>query len=218
MLATEFGKKYRPCKNALLWRESLGPKSTQADAYLVCDHGDWLIWQLTRDPAISKQIHEPLNRAIKHIVTRALHRAQKVLRDTHTPWITAWHEWAQRWLSEEDRTEEAAQAMDVMRVATAKATTMSATEAAAAARSATMAAILSIRAVWVSAVSWALAGTETAARAQIWAKEEVRVRMWAEEEARVQVQAEEAATEARETELKTQACDIRREIPEWPGE
>jgi len=82
MLAVEFGKKYHSCVEAVAWRESLGPSATQADAYLACERGDWLVWQLTRDPATAEQICGPLGRAIDLIIARAVSRQGR-----KNPWL-----------------------------------------------------------------------------------------------------------------------------------
>lgn len=109
MLAIEFGRKYGACEEAMEWYESLGPDATQADAYLACDRGGWLIWQLTQDPAIAKRIREPLNRMMERMVARAIRRARKALVGVRAEWATEWRRWARRWLSGEDRSEREAQ-------------------------------------------------------------------------------------------------------------
>ena len=104
-LAVEFGKLHNSCTDAMEWRESLGPTATQADAYLACDRGDWLIWQLDKlTPEQYAKIKPALNRAIEKIVARAIRRGVKSLRGVRAEWATDYRRWARRWLSGEDRT------------------------------------------------------------------------------------------------------------------
>ncbi|RLC85430.1 MAG: hypothetical protein DRJ03_11640 [Chloroflexi bacterium] len=44
--AIEFGQLHDSCPEALKMRIALGPGATQADWWLVCPRGDWLVWQL----------------------------------------------------------------------------------------------------------------------------------------------------------------------------
>lgn len=48
MDAIKFGLRNESCNEALVWRISLPPGSSQADAYLACQRGDWIMWQLRR--------------------------------------------------------------------------------------------------------------------------------------------------------------------------
>ena len=102
MLAIDFGLRHSSCDEAMEWRESLGPDTTQTDAWRQCHRGDWMIWQLER-------IGHPVPRdAIVRIVKRAIRRGQKSLRGVRAPWATEWRRWASRWLSGEDRSRAAA--------------------------------------------------------------------------------------------------------------
>ena len=108
-LAVEFGKLHNSCTDAMEWRESLGPTATQADAYLACDRGDWLIWQLDKlTPEQYAKIKPALNRAIGKIVARSIRRGVRSLRGIREAWATGYRRWARRWFSGEDRTWEAA--------------------------------------------------------------------------------------------------------------
>ncbi len=112
MNALEWGQTCKPepsCEGALLWRESLGPDATQADAWRLCDRGDWLIWQWQHLPkAIRRKTEPALRRAIVRIVSRAIRRGQRSLRGIRAQWATDWRRWARRWLSGEDRSADAA--------------------------------------------------------------------------------------------------------------
>jgi len=190
MLAIEFGKKHLSCKEAIAWRESLGPEATQADAYLACERGDWLVWQLGRGPFAKEQADEPLQRAAEHMATRAIRRGQEGLRDIREPWATDWQKWALRWLSGEDRSTEAAK-----EAATAAMKEADRSERAAA----KVAARVAARIVWVT----------------VWATvPQLAPTAWAED-ATVDVR---DGVEARANEQNLQAQDIRREIPKWLGE
>jgi len=109
--AYEWGLRHNSCAPALNQRQDLGPGATQADWWLVCDRGDWLIWQLQRLPADElRPVRAALHRATERIVARAIRRAQKSLRGVRAEWATQWRRWARRWLSGEDRTAAAAAA------------------------------------------------------------------------------------------------------------
>ena len=41
--AVDFGKKHGACSDAMKWRMSLDPTATQADAWVLCENGDWMI-------------------------------------------------------------------------------------------------------------------------------------------------------------------------------
>ena len=101
MNAYEFGKKHGSCEEALKMRKDLGPEATQSDWWLVCDRGDWLIWQL--DQVGLSEDNPALDRAIEKTVTRAIRRGQRELRGNVKPWAKAWRKWARGWLSGEDR-------------------------------------------------------------------------------------------------------------------
>jgi hypothetical protein len=101
MNAYEWGVKYRSCREALQEREKLGPDKKQSDWYLVCDRGDWLLWQLNKlSPKIEARIKPNLDKAIEVIVTRAVRKY--ALPEPST------HDWAEKWLNGEDRSRRAA--------------------------------------------------------------------------------------------------------------
>ena len=107
--AVEFGKLHNSCTDAMEWRKSLGPTATQADAYLACDRGDWLLWQLNRlTPEQYLAVKPALDRAIGKIVARSIRRGVRSLRGIREAWATGYRRWARRWFSGEDRTWEAA--------------------------------------------------------------------------------------------------------------
>ena len=107
--AVDYGKKHNSCTDAMEWRKSLGPTATQADAYLACDRGDWLIWQLNRlTPEQYLAVKPALDRAIGKIVARSIRRGVRSLRGIREAWATGYRRWARRWFSGEDRTWEAA--------------------------------------------------------------------------------------------------------------
>ena len=206
--AVDYGKKHNSCTDAMEWRESLGPTATQADAYLACDRGDWLIWQLDKlTPEQYAKIKPALNRAIEKIVARAIRRGVKSLRGVRAEWATDYRRWARRWLSGEDRTWAAAREAAA---AAGEAAWEAAREAAEAAG----------EAAWEAA--WAVAReAEAAAGEAAWEAAWAVARAAAREAAgaAARAAAREAARAAAEAaELKLQARDIRREIPAWTGE
>jgi len=102
MLAVEFGKKYESCIAALEWRRSLPEGATQADAYLLCERADWLVWQLTREPDVWLRVHD----AVIPLVTAMADRA--VERHCLRCGVPAVEQWAARWLDGTDRSQAAA--------------------------------------------------------------------------------------------------------------
>jgi len=50
-----------------------------------------------------RRIHGALNGVMESIVAQAIQRSQKALRGIRAPWVTEWHRWARKWLSNEDR-------------------------------------------------------------------------------------------------------------------
>ena len=217
-IALNWGRHHDSCPEALVWRESLGPQATQADAWRECQRGDWLLWQFRRLPALTREETRPaMRRAIDRIVARAIRQGQRALRGVRAPWATAWRRWARAWLNGTDRTAAAAEAArDAARAAWAPWTAAEA----------------------VSAVAWvAVSAAEDAAdeAAEDAADEAAAAAAW------VAVLAAEAAAEAPEAkaaavaatagtaaeapeakaeskELLLQARDIRAEISEWPEE
>lgn len=187
MKAIEFGEEYGSCEGAMIWRRSLGPEATQADAWLACDRGDWLRWQLEQEIS-SSQYTRAFERAMEQMIDRAIRRAQQRLQNVQVEWEAAWRRWACRWLSGEDRSEEAA--YGVARVV----------EAAKKAKGPSKYAekITAIKAIKAAKAA------EYAAMGALWMGE-------------VMIEVKEGA-DNRIAELRFQAQDIRREIPVWPGE
>jgi len=191
----------RPFPEAVEWLQGY---STMADAWTQCHRGDWMIWAL-----LAEGIDVPAA-AIERIVARAIRRGQKSLRGVRAPWATAWRRWASRWLSGEDRTGAAAReaAADAARVASRAAWAEAAGAAADAARVASRAAwAAGARAAWASRA--AAGAAADAARAAAWA-----AAAWA---ARAATDAAAAWAAAEAAELRLQARDLRRALPEWPG-
>ena len=194
--ALDWGRRHRSCIEALEAREALGPDATQADWWRVCPRGDWLLWQWARLPASTREVTSPaIQRAIDRIVARAIRRGQQSLRGVRSPEATAWRRWARRWLDGSDRTGVTADAAD-----------------SAAARAAAW------DVAWVAArVAGARAAAWTDARDVAWVAARVAGGAAAGGRARG---ADWAANRAanRAAERLRQARDIRRELPEWPGE
>ena len=102
MKAIEFGKRHDSCEDAMEQRIALGPNATQEDWWLVCPHGDWLIWQLEKGDLLQKYKKE-VDQLLEKFVARAIRRAQKSLIGNKTPAAKRWRKWARCWLSGEDR-------------------------------------------------------------------------------------------------------------------
>jgi hypothetical protein len=109
--ALEFGSRHHSCSDAMIWRRSLGPSATQADAWLACERGDWLIWQLSHglDAAQYDAIVPVLRRAVDRIVERAILVAHHSMVDNDVE-CPEWESWAYGWVTGEDRTADAARA------------------------------------------------------------------------------------------------------------
>jgi hypothetical protein len=107
--AIEFGTRHHSCSDAMIWRRSLGPSATQADAWLACERGDWLIWQLSHglDAAQYDAIVPVLWRAVDRIVERAILVAHHSMVDNDVE-CHEWESWAYGWVTGEDRTAAAA--------------------------------------------------------------------------------------------------------------
>lgn len=205
MLAIDFGKLHESCPEAMVWRRSLPPTATQSDAYLACQRGDWLLWQLaTLPPEQYETLRPAIKLVLEKIVDRAIRRGLASIEGVEEPWATSWRSWAAGWLSGENGSAEGAEA--------AKEAARAAAEAAAegeAEGEAARAAVVAAWAAWVAAM---------AARATAWLAAEARsAGLVAARAARAAWVAGSAAGVDSE-ELRLQAEDIRREIPEWPGE
>jgi hypothetical protein len=159
LTAIEFGERFKSCEPAMQWRRSLPPGTMQAEAYQLCDRGDWLLWQLTRPGVV--QLQPEIDRIVERIVARAIRRAQQALYGIRANWATKWRRWARCWLSGEDRSEaaaaEAAVAADAITIAEAA-------EAVTASETAVWAAIWLTKAAWITeirgaseAAAWAAA-------------------------------------------------------------
>ena len=93
--AIEFGEKHGSCSEAMTWRRSLPTGTTQADAWLACERGEWLFWQLSH--GLSAEEYEALRPAIKRasakIAQRAVLRAHLACVDAGIE-IPEWEVWA----------------------------------------------------------------------------------------------------------------------------
>ena len=110
MNAYEWGLARGACHAALKWRKSLGPAATQADAWKLCQRGDWMIWQLYHGLSNDEfeVITPALLRATYKILERVIRRVMESLEGNDTPRVVVWRQWAERWLSGEDRSAVAA--------------------------------------------------------------------------------------------------------------
>ena len=132
-------------------------------------------------------------RAVDSIVERSVRNTLANVEGIDEPWAEKWLVWAENWLTNEDRTWAAA--ADAARAARAEwAAWTAAAEAADAAAA--------------RAAAAAAEAAHSAARAAAWAA------------ARAADAAVDAAVDAaaEDKELRLQAEDIHREIPEWPGD
>jgi hypothetical protein len=104
--AYQWGIDHGSCQGALDERRALGPDATQADWWRMCQRGDWMLWQLKRGltgdeyAAIRPEIQSAVDRIVERAIRRVLGRSGSQV----------WETWAERWLSGEDRSEEAARA------------------------------------------------------------------------------------------------------------
>jgi hypothetical protein len=190
--ALEWGQRNGSCEEALVWRRSLGPKATQADAWRLCQRGDWMLWQWRRLPAAARgRTQDAMRRALCRIVARAIRRVPRTLRGNHAPWALQWRRWAREWLDGSNCTEMAASS--ALSVASA---------------------------AWGEArgkASWAARSASEAARAAAAAADASSHDTWEDESWAEAVAAASRSSSAWAAELRLQARDIRAEIPEWPG-
>lgn len=92
--AYKWGLRHKACPEALAEREALGPEVTQADWWLACRRGDWMLWELRQLPAIQRELLLPaLDRAMKVIVRRAI---WEHCRRYEIPTV---EEWTAEWLA-----------------------------------------------------------------------------------------------------------------------
>ncbi|MFQ5340001.1 MAG: hypothetical protein ACE5F6_00485 [Anaerolineae bacterium] len=194
--AYEWGMHHCCCREALEMRGQLGD-GTQADWWQVCPYGDWLLWQWWQLPKNVRSRTQPLvmHAVTERIVLRALRRAQDALEDNHAPWACEWRRWAQRWLACEDRSADAAETA----AAAAKNSGAVCAAEAAAAVGAVKTPIGDVAAIWAAEAAVAAA-----------------VEADADADAGVEDAAADAA-EAADAERRSQADDIRRYLPDWPG-
>ncbi len=201
--AYEWGQSRKPrpsCKKALDWRRSLG-NATQREAWLACDRGDWLIWQLWYGITEEEELADVLPRlrpAIDTIVDRA------VRKHCLSCGVAAVESWTEVYLSGNDRSEASASKAAVVLVE--KAVDMESPGAFLAAISATKSAVESSRGAEAQTAKVSIAYAEDAvvSAARSWANSSAwAYGSWGAGEA------------VRTEEYLDQAKDIRAAIPTW---
>jgi hypothetical protein len=175
--AYEWGVAHESCSDALELRSAC--KGTQRRWWRECPRGDWLLWQLEHGLTAKEyaEIRPAVQRALEHIVDRAVrtHAVGSIIDD-----------WAQRWLSGEDRSTKAAWVAARVGV---------------------------VSAAWAARAAAVSADAETAAQAAAWAAAQAAA--WAAAWAAQAAETVVARVGARLVERRLQARDIRREIPRW---
>jgi hypothetical protein len=93
--AIEFGEKHGSCSEAMTWRRSLPKGATQADAWLACERGEWLFWQLLHGLTAEEYdaLRPAIKRASERIAQRAVLRAHLACVDVGIE-IPEWEVWA----------------------------------------------------------------------------------------------------------------------------
>ena len=193
MSASKFGRLHESCGEAQAMRDAMPEGSIQSDWWLVCPRGDWMFWQLKKS---GQNKTTGARAALEVIVTRAVRRVIPSLRGVRSPEAIELRRWARRWLSGEDRTVKSAESA-------AKFATESAFESSA-------------WSAWSAASAWSAwsaASAAYAAESARCAAESARFAAWSAESAESARSA--ACYAARSAELRLQADEIRREIPEW---
>jgi hypothetical protein len=187
--AHQWGVDHNSCDEALEWRKSLGAV-TQKEAFEVCERGDWLIWQLQRlEKEQLKEILPQLLTATNSIVERS------VRNHALNCGIKEVEQWAINWLNGNKSARSARSAWTAARAATwAVAAAHAAADAAGA------------------AAAYAAADATGAVAGAVWAAQSAAVQTARAEDTVDTI--EEASSE----ELKLQALDIKKEIPEWVWE
>ncbi len=199
MTAVEFGTQHGSCSEAMEWRRSLPTKATQADAWLACERGEWLLWQLSHGLTAEQYdaVRPAIKRALDHITERAILRAHLACVDAEIE-IPEWEIWAfdavtnpAEWSARS--AEWSAWSAEWSAWSAAESAWSAAESAAESAEwSAWSAAESAARSAARSAAAWSARSAESAARLA-------------------------ARSAARSAEQLAQADDIRAEIPTWPG-
>lgn len=214
--AYEWGVRHDSCESALEQRKKY---PNQPEWYKACDRGDWLFWQLQH----AQLTDEHVEIIIRLAMDFAIHAVKEYAVGCGIKLV---EEWAAKFISGDDRSEEAAwaaawaaraaawEAAEVARAAGAAWAAARAAEAAGAAEAA-RAAAGAARAAWTvaraagAAIEAAIEAAWTAAGAAIEAAEAARAARAARAVARAAIEA---------AELKRQADEIHKLIPEWPGD
>lgn len=90
--AAQWGAGRGSCLAALTWRRSLGEDATQADAWLACQRGDWVIWCLWRG-ATEEQLQRILPElapVIEEIVRRDCCGGHVITESPRTEYYKRW--------------------------------------------------------------------------------------------------------------------------------
>lgn len=197
MSAYEQGVKWGSCREALEERRKLGPNATQADWWLVCPRGDWLIWQLQwLSTTECNSVRLVIQQTTERTTARAVRRGQRALQNVTASWAAEWRQWARRWLSGENRTEAAAR-VAALGVAAARMAALGAADWEAA----------TMTVVW-SATLAAADGANWPTSSMAWAAESAMF---------VSTKGNKIKMTASMRERRRQTREIRAEIPEWPG-
>jgi hypothetical protein len=186
--AYEWGLKQKSCEEALIVRKALGPNKTQSDFYLICDRGDWSLWQLDKLPKEKREEIKPLLAKIAYKI------ADRAVRNyVLNCGFLEMEEWAENWLNGKRRTYELI--IGTVKRATWKAAWEREGET---------------KTLWAAAETlWAIV---EAAKAIETEKTTFCITIWAMRVAEI------AAEEDKYTELLKQANDIKELIPHWPGD
>jgi hypothetical protein len=102
MEAIEFGLRYCSCKEGLEWRKDLPPGTQQAEAYRVCNRGDWLLWQLERCKGYDDFKHV-LDPVVEGAIVRAIEHMYSIKHEIRSRKVTVWRKWARGWISGSNR-------------------------------------------------------------------------------------------------------------------
>lgn len=102
----EWGQDHYSCRPALRWRLSLGPESTQEEAWLECTRIEWLLWQLKN--GLSKEEYSDIQHILKYWFEKESVRLTKEY--VLSCGDKKLEQWAEKWLFGTDRTLESARA------------------------------------------------------------------------------------------------------------
>ena len=186
--AYEQGVEWGSCPEALEMRKNY---TTQADWWKACKRGDWLIWQLEK---LSNNEREKIKFSLLRVINIIADRA--VIDHALHCGVDEIEKWAINWLNGSDRSFASAASAESAAWAAWAASAARAAWAASAAR-----AVRTVSAAWAVSAASAVSAVSAA---------------WAARAASA-ARAARAVRAVSKKELKLQADDIHREIPEWPG-